>query len=465
MFMFAVGFSLLLSHQGVLSAADRTRGVFQAERAMEAVRSIRDENFALLTNGIHGVHIGTGSLAGKWTFTGASLAQSGYTVQVEVIALGTGWKRIETRSAWNFGKNRSGSVLLISELTNWQSPLSIGDWSSPTRTAVITASGASTLHDVLLSGTAAYLIGETATEGEGIYYVYDIGDQPITKASSGTFSGIGKKLALHDDTLYVLTGDTDDEMRIYDLTDPLRPAFVVTHNLSGAAIATSMAVRNDTLLIGSTLDPTEKELSAYYIPEQSKFVLSGAIQMTDGGGGHVSVNDIALKGIYAYLATSHDTAEIRVAGVSNATQMSAQASSGYNLSDRSEDGITIALTGTAALIGTQGGSLFSEFVMVNSTGSIPGSPPGPWAHEAGSGGNPSAQINDIVVEPSGQYAFLAVEGDRDFQILDLHRLQNGLSEEIFSATVSGFGQAVDYSLFSDVAAFVNDTQLFIYEPG
>ena len=83
-FLSAVGFSLLLSHQGVVSAGDRARGIFLAERALEGTKSLRNERFIFLKDGSHAIGVGTGTLLGKWTFTGASLSQSRYILSFHI---------------------------------------------------------------------------------------------------------------------------------------------------------------------------------------------------------------------------------------------------------------------------------------------------------------------------------------------------------------------------------------------
>jgi type II secretory pathway pseudopilin PulG len=460
MFIAAVGFSLLASYQGVTAASDRTRGVFEAERASEAVRTLRNTSFTYLSNGDHGVQI----VNGQWQFTGVSSTNSGYTVRITIASPSPQWKQIDTRVSWNFGKNRSGSVLQTTYLTDWLAQTSIGNWAAPTQLAALTVTGATTIRDVLLSGSSAYVVGDTATPGQGILATINTDNSQMVVTSSGTFTGGGKALALRGNALYVLTGGASGEIRVYTLTDPLRPSNIATHDLPGSALGTSLAVRGNALLIGNQGDLTQAELSAYSIPSPSVFSLSGSINLTDGGA-PIMVNSIAVQGGYAYLATSQDTAELRVASVMDVEQMTAQASSGYNLSDRSEDGLTIAMTGTATLVGTNGGSLISELALVRRTSVLPQSPPGPWLYEAGSGANPGADVRDVALEPGGRYAFLAVNGDRDLQILNLASLQNGLAAQLYSRTVSEFGRAVSYDMLIDRLIFATDSVVYLFRPG
>lgn len=465
MFLTAIGLSLLASHRGVLAAADRSQGIHIAEGALDAVRSLRDGGFDALVDGTHGIAI----QGGQWALTGAALTSSGYTTSVTLATAASDRKTVDIRTWWDFGLSRSGSVVLHSELTDWRSIWTPGDWSSAglVTNGTVTRADAVVFKDVLAvqsgSTVTVYVTGEDDVAGDGILVVYDASSMPPTEEWSETFTGRGLALARRGDALYVLTDASSSEVRVYDISDHTAPVVQYGVNLPGSGRGRSMDVRSDVLLIGAVADTTEAEFYAYDIPSIDDFTLADSLQLDDGGSA-ITVSGIAVRGDYAQLATSQDTAEVRVAGIDDATALTAQSSSGYNLSDRSEDGTAIAVTSTGVLIGTEGGSLFSEFVALRALGDTPASPPGPWAYEAGSGGSPSATVRKIAVDPTGRYAFLAVEGDRDLQILDLPKLENGLSAQVFSDTLTGFGRSVFYLPGLDRLYFVTDTALRVYEP-
>ena len=466
MFLTAIGLSLLASHRGVLAASDRSQGIHLAERMFDVVRSMRDDDFDTLTDGTHGIEV----RAGQWALTGSALTSSGFTTSVTVTTETADRKSIAVRTFWDFGLSRSGSVVLRSELADWRGVWSPGNWAGAglVTGGAVTRPDAVLLRDVLAVQSGAtvlvYVTGEDDVAGNGILAVYDATTMPPAELWSETFTGRGIALAVRGDALYVLTDAASSEIRVYDVADGASPAIAYGVNLPGASRGRSLAVRGDVLLVGALADASEAELYSYSIPSVDAFSLSGSLQLDDGGGGAVTVHAIAVRGAFAELATSQDTAEVRVAGVGNPEALTAQTSSGYNLTDRSEDAVTIAVTSTGVLVGTQGGSLFSEAALLSAVGATPTSPPGPWAYEAGSGGTPAATVNKIVVDPTGRYAFLAVEGDRDVQIIDLVRLQNGLSAQIFSDTLTGFGRGLSYLPSADRLYLITDTSLRVYEP-
>lgn len=60
---------------------DQTRALFLAEEGLEAARSLRDENFSLLSNGTHGIAL---SQNGRWGLSGTSDAESEFTRTVTI---------------------------------------------------------------------------------------------------------------------------------------------------------------------------------------------------------------------------------------------------------------------------------------------------------------------------------------------------------------------------------------------
>lgn len=466
MFLTAVGLALLASHRGVLAASDRSQGIHLAERALDVVRSMRDDDFAALTDGAHGIEV----RGGQWAFSGSALTASGFTTSVTIATPVSDRKTVDIRTSWNFGLSRSGSVLLHSELTDWRTVWTPGNWAG----ASLVTGGQATRPDAVVfadvlalqsgANVFVYATGQDDVAGDGVLVAYDATTMPPTELWSETFTGPGIALATRGDALYVLTGASSSEVRVYDIADRASPSVAYGVNLPGSGRGRSLAVRSDVLLVGALEDAAEAELYAYSIPSLDVFSLSGSLQLSDSGGGAVTINGIAVRGNFAQLATSQDTAEVRVAGVDNPEALTAQTSSGYNISDRSEDATAIVVTSTGVLVGTQGGSLFSEVVLLSATGATPASPPGPWAYEAGSGGTPSATVGSVDVDPTQRYAFLAVQGDRDVQIIDLAKLRNGLSAQVFSDTLTGFGRSVFYLPSADRLYVVTDTALRIYEP-
>lgn len=98
---------------------ERTRATFLAEEGLEAVRSIRDNNWSDLINGNHGLIIS----GNNWIFQGAEedvsdqLREGKRKIIVEEVD--SDRKKITSQVTWKLTEARSQNVSLITYLTNW----------------------------------------------------------------------------------------------------------------------------------------------------------------------------------------------------------------------------------------------------------------------------------------------------------------------------------------------------------
>lgn len=101
-------------------AEEITKADFLAQEGLEAVGSIRDNNFDDLTAGLHGLIIS----AGHWIFQGSEedidwqLKNGKRTIGIENI--GQDRKKITSRINWQFSEGRIEEVKLVTYFTNWQ---------------------------------------------------------------------------------------------------------------------------------------------------------------------------------------------------------------------------------------------------------------------------------------------------------------------------------------------------------
>jgi len=97
-------------------ASEMTKANFLAEEGLEAARSIRDNSWADLTFGDHGLIISEG----KWQFSGQSETIDGKFARVIAIKeIDSDRKKIISKVSWQFTEARPKEVKLITYLTNW----------------------------------------------------------------------------------------------------------------------------------------------------------------------------------------------------------------------------------------------------------------------------------------------------------------------------------------------------------
>jgi len=108
--------SLVYGQFNTSLAGARDRATFVAEEGLEAVRSIRDDNFSNLSDGTHGLTVSEN----QWTFSGSSDTTDVFTRAIIISSVDTYTKNITSTVTWDQTNERSGSISLTTYLTDWQ---------------------------------------------------------------------------------------------------------------------------------------------------------------------------------------------------------------------------------------------------------------------------------------------------------------------------------------------------------
>src|SRR3989338_1676370 len=117
-FLSAAGLTLLRGQQDTKTGGDRSRATYHAERALEAVRSIRDSGFPALEGGPYGVAI---DFIGdkKWHFSGTeTISEDDYTTRLTLTKIADDWYQVKAETTWQQG-NQTAKITLTTELTDW----------------------------------------------------------------------------------------------------------------------------------------------------------------------------------------------------------------------------------------------------------------------------------------------------------------------------------------------------------
>jgi prepilin-type N-terminal cleavage/methylation domain-containing protein len=180
--LIAISFSssFIYGIESVTSAGARTRASMIALEGIEATRSIRDNDFAGLSAGSHGITLSNG----KWILSGSEDVIDGFTRTITISDIDSTRKNIVSEVIWQQGP-RDGSVSLATRLTDWNSIVPEG--TVMVHKIVINTLGTKTADDF-----APYTIGETAVTLDtavpfppGTYTVSEVTDPLYTTTFSG----------------------------------------------------------------------------------------------------------------------------------------------------------------------------------------------------------------------------------------------------------------------------------------
>lgn len=109
--------AFIYGQESTAISGTRSRAIFLAEEGLEASRNIRDNNFADLTAGGHGLAISENN---NRTFSGTSDATDIFTRQIAISAIDANRKQVISTVTWRQTPQRSGSISLTTYLTNWR---------------------------------------------------------------------------------------------------------------------------------------------------------------------------------------------------------------------------------------------------------------------------------------------------------------------------------------------------------
>lgn len=455
LFLTAVGLTVLVSQQGTSSASNRSRAIALSQGALDGVRSMRNESWDSISAGVHGVTVQNGA----WVFSGTSVQTSdGFTTSVVLTAAETGRMTARATTTWDVPHSASGSVVLDTELTDWHTPKAVGNWASPQTVGSWSTTDNPLFNRVAVANDVAAVTSETSAGGAGLY-LFDVSSpsSPQRIATSFMLGYAGHDLVIAGNTLFVITEDPVGELRVYDIEDA--PSFssaslVGSYDIPGSGRARSMMLRGSTLVVGAQTDGSEDEVYLFDVSAPYDPTLEGAF--------NVDADVPALDSIGAtlFFATSDDTAELRIADITDPAAPSAPTGSGYNLTDTT-DASVVAATGTSAVVGRLAGAFVEELVLF-AVGSDSDDlvTPGPWYWEVGDA------VNGLSVDPSQHYAFAAATyAGREFSVVDLARWQRGLSAIVASiASTTGEGRGVFYDPADDRVYHVTRRTFSIFRP-
>lgn len=450
-----VVFAMLFSQQSMLKSGDRTRAVFLNQKAIAAVRAVRDGDFALLTEGTYGAQLNT---SGAWELSGTgTVSADGYKTSVTITMQTTDRVRATATTTWNFGIDSSGSTVLDTDITDWHRVQAVGNWANTSLDGAYIDDDTPLFNSAAAVGDFAFVTSETSDGGAGLY-VFDITNtsNPLHIASAFHLGFPGYDLLNKDENLFVVTGDGGQEIRIYDSTSPSTFSstdYINSINIPGNAKARAIELYNDTLYVVSLEDTGQSEIFTYDVSDIND--ITARDDLNDAGA---SFSDVRLSNGYAYLGSSMDTMELRVVDVFDPADLQFASGGGYNIPD-TPDGTAIAAAGDYILVGRNQGDVTEELHLFTISES-PVPTVAPWNAETGD------DVNGLDADPTATYAFAATNHDsQELIVLNVATFAAGGNPIVETYnTTTGNGRGVRYETSIDRVFLMTNTAFIILKP-
>lgn len=428
----------LYGEQATMLAGNRLRATLLAEEAIEAVRNIRDPAFANLTDGTFGLST-TGN---QWSLSGSQDVTGIFTRQVTIAAVDAKRKTITSNVTWQQNPQRTGSVTVISRLTNWIATAAANMWVLPTQAASLNLTGTSDGFKVQIQGNYAFVIRSATTAN---FVVVDVTDPALpTVAATISLNGTPQNITLSGDYAFVASDSNTQELQIINIASPVAPTQVGSYDSTGNQNASGIAVSGNTAFLARKNGP-DMEFLTVDVTTPSAPTLIGSLELG------ANANDVVISGNYAFVSSDNNAQELKVINVSSLVAPTLAGS--LNLSGNT-DGESIAISGNTILL-SQGSLLCTVDVSAPTTPVFLGSV------------SAGAIIGDIALELGGasSYVYLATSNTaNEFRVVDITTLTAPTirgSFNITGTTSNLFGVA--YSAAADRAYGVgqSDTAEFI----
>lgn len=454
LFLGGIGLALILGERSTMAGGDRTRAAFIAEQQLEAVRQMRNVNYDSVTVGQHGVALGPAG----WAWSGTWVRTNNYSANVTISQQGTDWLGVTSNVHWNFGNTRSGSVTLNTYVTNWGKIATVGNWATMTQIAQVHATGSPDYQKIVIAGNYAFVASTTTSGGKGLY-VFNISNPaaPAAIATSLTLGASVYDLAVSNNHLYLATNDSAKEVQVFDITNPSALSLadrVNSYDLPGSNSARSITIYGGSVFVGTTTNGIDPQFFSIAMSETGPMVLNSTLHMSG------SVLALGLQDGYGYAATGNNSGELQVADIFDPEAVTFAPGVGIDMTDV-QDGISLALSGTSALIGRMNGSTISELTLYDIGYSpVPSPPPGPWTLEVG--GN----VHDLDIIFGSKYAFVgSSKSSTQILVIDLVRFSQGQIPIVKTFDTSATVNGLAYDWLTDRLFAVTPSSLFIFAPG
>ena len=327
---------------------EETNATLFAQEGIEAARSIKNQGWANLSTGTHGLD----SSGGTWTFSGTSNTSGKYTRQVVIseVQRDAGGAIVESggtfdpdtvkatsTATWEFSPTRNNSVSLVTYLTNFEKPIGLGDWQNPQTLGSVDLGPGNIATDVAVLNKIVYLTAEAAAVSKPDFWIVDAtdGENPFIISSIDTSPGLNA-VDVSGNYAYVANQGKDNQLQIIDITDINNPILLSEVDFEKAEEGISVFYLDNKVYVGSMNANDGREFHIVDVTDPANPSFLGSLEIGE------NVNGIYVRDATAYLAKPKGP-EVQIVDVSDPANPSIIGS--FDATGGSEDGKGVYLVG------------------------------------------------------------------------------------------------------------------------
>lgn len=231
-----------------------------AEEGLEAARQIRNEDFALLTAGTHGLSL-TG---GTWTFAGTSDTTDQYTRTITITQVDENQRDVRVTVDWEARPGRELTYTESTRFADWvNAPIpsasncdaegsASGNWALPVVLGSADIGSGNSGTDVVVKWPYAYVSGTASSSSKPDLFIFDVtntASPSLVRSVDTGASGINS-LFLLGNYIYAASSNDSREFQIFDITTPTATSLIASANLSGSANALAVIAAGEWVALG-----------------------------------------------------------------------------------------------------------------------------------------------------------------------------------------------------------------------
>jgi len=397
--------SILYTQENTVEIAKKVHAFQLAEEGLEALRSIRNENFANLIDGTYGLEINNG----RWHLKSGEELIDEFKREITISTLEPEVKLIKSKISWQGLRAKNFFVELAGYLTNWLkevTPPPVGNWTAPRKLAGLDLPDNFAGYKIWVEGNYAYVVRNSNDWWNNLlhaetpdFIVIDI-STPENPQIVGTLKlpGTPRNLHIQGNYAYIASDKISEGLQIVDISNPNQPIKVGGYSAFGFADSNGIFVKNINCYLARDL-LFWGELYVFDIANPSNPVYKGYLLLGD------RVGEITLLGTFLYIANRDDGKELKVVEVTYPS--SPRFVTSLNLPG-SADALSIAGFGSTLILGRTNGEIYIINVENPSQPRVIGS------YNAG------GAVNDIALGNDNKYLFLATSNTgAEFRVVDI----------------------------------------------
>lgn len=296
----------LYGEEAVALSGERQRAALYAEEGLEALRNIRDANFASLANGTYGL----ATSSGAWALSGTSNTDGEFTRQITINNISTDRVVATSTVTWNQNAQRSGSLSFVTYLHNW-AKAGLGNWSLPAIEAGYAAVPTTAAADVVVLGDYAYVILVSGTPNFLVINISSLGS-PVLVGSANLTSNLSNIIVVGN-YAYVSGTNNSSELQIVDVSNKNAPVKVGTFNAAGNGNGFGLNKSGNFIYFVRSLSTTagQNEFEVVDVTNPAAPISAGVLNL------EATAQDIHILDNYAYVASQDNIREFQIINISN----------------------------------------------------------------------------------------------------------------------------------------------------